>query len=99
MVADVDVSEQSPLAAFLEWDAAEPNAIAVECCAEHDGQERKLTVHDVYCRAARLAKTLLDQAGSKQDDVVGLQIELESELYVAFFACWMAGRLGACSSS
>jgi hypothetical protein len=61
-------AEQSPLAAFLEWHAAEPDAVAIESLGEHDG------------------------AGAKQDDVVGIQVELESELYVAFMACWMAGK-------
>jgi acyl-CoA synthetase (AMP-forming)/AMP-acid ligase II len=86
------VPEQSPLGAFLEWHAKEPNAIAVESYGEHDGQQVKLTVDDIYRRAVRLAQALLEEPGSKKDDIIGIQIELESELYVAFFACWMAGR-------
>jgi acyl-CoA synthetase (AMP-forming)/AMP-acid ligase II len=83
------ITEQSPLAAFLQWYRDEPDAIAVECLA---GPHRRVTVREVYARAARLANSLLKVEGSKQDDVVGIQIELEPELYIAFFACWMAGR-------
>jgi acyl-CoA synthetase (AMP-forming)/AMP-acid ligase II len=85
-------ASQSPLAAFLAWHAAEPDGVAIESYGEHDGTARTLTVGDVYARAVRIAQALLAVPGAQQDDVVGIQVELESELYVAFIACWMAGR-------
>jgi hypothetical protein len=85
--------EQSPLAALIAWHASDPQAFAVECYGEPDGStDHKLTVDDVYRRALGLAQILLEQREDKQDSVVGLNMELESELYVAFFACWMSGR-------
>lgn len=83
---------KSPLEAFLEWHDESPEDVAVECLAEHDGRPSSLSVDQVYTRAARLASVLLHQPLSESNDVVGIFLELESELYIAFIACWMAQR-------
>lgn len=79
----------SPIEAFLGWHQEAPGDTLIEYL-DAEGQIATLTVDRVYQKACALAASLVEHG--KQDDVVGINLQLEPDLVVCFYACWLAGR-------
>jgi len=80
----------SPLDELLLWHDKQPDATILRFIDEETSTEHCLNLDQILLRARALACAITQHG--KQDDIIGLHLELEPNLYIAFYACWLAGR-------